>query len=423
MRSKIILLWIFLIGFILSISSVSAANITGEYKYAWGTNIGYVNFENTTVSDSSISGYAWSKNHGWIRFDAQNGGVSNNNGDLSGYAWGEQLGWINFNNVSINVSSGKFSGTATGDIIGTLNFDCPNFCDVRTNWRPTSTTQGTGGGGGSNPTPPTIPMTPAAPTAPTTPTTPIVPTSPTIPITQTPDNPTNPPSPENKSQSTGDDIKRFFDDLQIQLPTDIAENDYQNSYNAPLTVEPRQKGLLVWDFTTLDMIEESKRRAVIIELPEGISMDTVTISVKISSVSSVVQSNQISLLGTVFDVIATDKQGQEIHQLDKPIKITLIIPENLRGRNDLGVYSLTNGDNNWTRISEVVFDDTSATFQVDHFTHFAVFAANNIIETMPIASSASQSDAWSYGILIVSLLMLLLIYKSRKKKVSKKHQI
>src|SRR3989339_785749 len=65
------------------------------------------------------------------------------------YAWSENVGWINFSGVSID-SNGNFVGTASGDLIGSLNFDCTN-CDVQTDWR---VTPPTGGGGGGDTTPP-----------------------------------------------------------------------------------------------------------------------------------------------------------------------------------------------------------------------------------------------------------------------------
>lgn len=132
-----VIMFSLVIGFILPISFVSAATVLSDYKYAWSDRVGYINFDNLTISASAISGYAWSENGGWINFSPSMGGVSNDGlGNLSGSAWGENLGWINFDNVSISSDTGRFSGTASGDLIGILTFDCPNYCDVRTDWRP-----------------------------------------------------------------------------------------------------------------------------------------------------------------------------------------------------------------------------------------------------------------------------------------------
>src|SRR3989338_7511672 len=140
-------------------SYVSAGTVLSSHTYAWSNNVGYINFENVTISDISLGGHAWSANNGWINFAPAQGGVLNDGaGNLSGSAWGEQLGWIDFDNVSIN-SSGQFSGTATGELVGTITFDCPNYCDVETDWRqattPVAASSGGGGGGSiSTPTPP-----------------------------------------------------------------------------------------------------------------------------------------------------------------------------------------------------------------------------------------------------------------------------
>lgn len=49
--------------------------------------------------DGKLSGYAWGTNVGWINFDPGDGGVTIDpaSGDFSGHAWGENVGWISFN--------------------------------------------------------------------------------------------------------------------------------------------------------------------------------------------------------------------------------------------------------------------------------------------------------------------------------------
>lgn len=126
----------FLFGVFSVFSSVLAGTILADYKYAWSDRSGYINFSEVIVSDTALSGYAWSANHGWINFNPATGGVTNDgNGVLSGYAWGSGLGWIDFSGVQISTTTGRFSGLATGTVVGTINFDCPNYCDVRTDWR------------------------------------------------------------------------------------------------------------------------------------------------------------------------------------------------------------------------------------------------------------------------------------------------
>ncbi|MFA5075950.1 MAG: hypothetical protein WC480_00860 [Patescibacteria group bacterium] len=143
---------ILVIGFLVAYPAISLASTTdgtidSTYKYAWGENIGWLNFGNEGgdihVTDNGLTGYAWSANYGWINLDPTTSGVANDGeGDLSGYAWGENLGWIDFANVSID-DDGQFTGTATGTISGVVTFDCTN-CDVRTDWRPASTRSGGG---------------------------------------------------------------------------------------------------------------------------------------------------------------------------------------------------------------------------------------------------------------------------------------
>src|SRR3989304_804962 len=113
-------------------------------QYAWGENVGWINFEpsqgpGVTVSDTAVSGYAWGENIGWINLNPTTGGVVNDgNGNLSGYAWGENVGWINFNpvgaGVKIDPATGVFSGMAWGENIGWINF-APAGKGIKTSWR------------------------------------------------------------------------------------------------------------------------------------------------------------------------------------------------------------------------------------------------------------------------------------------------
>ncbi len=131
-------------------------------SYAWGENIGWVDFAPAlganVVADNALWGYAYGENIGWISLNCGNGDdcnidykVSNDgSGKLSGFAWGENIGWVDFGStdidrewgVSIN-SVGDFIGYAYGENIGWISFNSANggsvVYKVSTNWRPQST--------------------------------------------------------------------------------------------------------------------------------------------------------------------------------------------------------------------------------------------------------------------------------------------
>lgn len=134
-------------------ASTTDDTIDSTYKYAWGENIGWLNFGtsegNVHITDSALTGYAWGENIGWINLNPTYGGVTNDGeGNLSGYAWGENVGWINFNPTGGGVtidSNGDFSGYAWGENIGWIIFNCAttDSCSsvdykVKTDWRPQS---------------------------------------------------------------------------------------------------------------------------------------------------------------------------------------------------------------------------------------------------------------------------------------------
>jgi len=123
----------------------AAGNIDAVNKWAWGSNIGWINFNSTyggvTVYADHLEGYAWAENTGWIRLGAYEGGgvhtyantaadnygVNNDgSGNLSGYAWGANVGWINFqpthSQVTIDPATGEFDGYAWAENVGWIHF-------------------------------------------------------------------------------------------------------------------------------------------------------------------------------------------------------------------------------------------------------------------------------------------------------------
>lgn len=164
-RKKILFLGILLLFVFFPASSIFASDtngtIDGTSKYAWGENIGWINFGcdncNTHITDSGLSGNAWSTQFGWINLNPDTSGVKNDGeGTLSGFAWSSNLGWINFTGVTIN-SSGEFSGFATlKSDSSRISFNCStnggscalSAFKVKTDWRPISVRPHGGGGGG-----------------------------------------------------------------------------------------------------------------------------------------------------------------------------------------------------------------------------------------------------------------------------------
>jgi hypothetical protein len=142
---------------IINANTVLASNTNGTIdstnKYAWGENIGWLNFSvnngDIQITDTGLTGYVWSENYGWISLDTnvESGSVTNDGeGNLGGNAWGERLGWINFNRVIID-EDGYFSGYATiASDDSKISFNCLNTtsCNlsdfkVSTDWRPRRT--------------------------------------------------------------------------------------------------------------------------------------------------------------------------------------------------------------------------------------------------------------------------------------------
>lgn len=134
---KIVLFLIIFYSFVIpnyAFSSVSNGTIDSTYRYAWGENVGFIDFGSEAgdvhISDSSLSGYAYSDSIGWINLSAV---TNNGEGIFSGYAWGENVGFIDFGHVTID-NDGVFEGYAWGESIGFILFGTGSN-KVTTDWR------------------------------------------------------------------------------------------------------------------------------------------------------------------------------------------------------------------------------------------------------------------------------------------------
>lgn len=118
-------------------ASTSDGTIDSNYKYAYGENVGFIDFGSTAgsvhITDTALSGSAYGENIGWINLSTV---TNNNEGNLSGYAWGENVGFIDFSKVTIG-TDGVFAGSAYGENIGWITFGTTNN-KVVTDWRPKS---------------------------------------------------------------------------------------------------------------------------------------------------------------------------------------------------------------------------------------------------------------------------------------------
>ncbi|MEK7638484.1 MAG: hypothetical protein AAB375_03620 [Patescibacteria group bacterium] len=202
-----------------------ALNIDATNKYAWGENVGWINFGSTEgdvdVTATTIDGYAWGENVGWISLTCSNTsscatvnyGVEISGSTVTGYAWGENVGWISFNcsntsscgtvnyGVSLDTATGDFSGYAWGENVGWIVFNCSTTSSCGTvsyklNTNFVFPTPTPGGGGviilgtppsAPSPTPTSSPTaSPTAsptvsPTASPTPSVSVIPPTPTVP--------------------------------------------------------------------------------------------------------------------------------------------------------------------------------------------------------------------------------------------------
>lgn len=355
-------------------ASETSGTITSDPGYAWGENIGWMNFAadegNISVTDSGLSGYIWTQNYGWINLSpgGDYGSVTNTSeGTLGGYAWSALLGPISFTGITIS-SSGLFQGTSDGNgsTAGRITFDCTN-CSVITDWRPSSarssSNNSSGGGGGNGP-----PLEGVRSIE-----------DPVVPIS------TGVPS---------ETIVPVLEEIGAYPPRD--ESDRVYAYNESLRVHARQSGTLVQEFTN--------GVSAVVKVPKGaLGRDSgLVISVVARPAKSPMNRSGISIAfagGVVFEVTARDQDGNEVRSFEAPVEITLIIPEPLR-EEEIGVYYLDENDT-WVRVPNVKFSETTASFSVDHLTTFAILKAPQLSDRIPARDSERHLNAWWFVFIVL----------------------
>jgi|ERR1039458_7340839 hypothetical protein len=128
-------LTLLLLAMILFLRAEASSTIDTGNRYAYGGNIGWLDWSGDTANGAVIgeyvcSGYIYSANVGWINcgngsptnniqyqnLSAADFGVNNDGlGNLRGYAWGANIGWINFESTGapkVDLLTGKLSGYA-----------------------------------------------------------------------------------------------------------------------------------------------------------------------------------------------------------------------------------------------------------------------------------------------------------------------
>lgn len=357
--------------FVPSFALAGTGTIQSLTKSAWSNNVGYINFApivggtyyGLTITDTTVTGYAWSANSGWIKFSDFNNpsvgseaGVKNNNGVLSGYAWGANMGWINFNGVTINTSTGKFSGTAggSGTLMGTLKFDdCPSSmnCNVVTDWRPTVLSSS----GVSFLPLPILPVT--------------LPPTPTEPSLKT-----EPVDISPKEIITQPQVDTIFSEpvATVVPPTpspDIVEVQNFETQGEDLIINPGESGTY---------IKTLNQGVIIIDIP--VSSVSEKAIVRVTPEKSNEDSNYLILPnldlkdGTFYNItIKNNVDGELIRSFSKPLRITLPLSKKIADKGNLGVYWLNEVKGEWIRVPDAVFLDDKVIFSVDHLTRFAIF--------------------------------------------------
>lgn len=121
---------------VLVLRAGAGSTIDGSDRYAFGANVGWLDWladtnDGALAGDYTLSGYVYSANVGWVNLgngapangiyyqnnSATDYGVNNDGlGNLTGYAWSANVGWITFEQTygqpKVNMLNGQLSGYA-----------------------------------------------------------------------------------------------------------------------------------------------------------------------------------------------------------------------------------------------------------------------------------------------------------------------
>ncbi|MFH0873712.1 MAG: MBG domain-containing protein [Candidatus Komeilibacteria bacterium] len=144
-------------------------------------------------------------------------------------------------------------------------------------------------------------------------------------------------------------------------------------FNAPLVVGNSQTGTLTEIFGANDK--------VMVKVPNGAVNGNTTFNVTQSALTDddkpLDTIGAFLINGKVYNITATDSNGQPVKKFNQNLIISISIPDLLVDPTDLGVYYFDDQTNEWTLVSGASFDSATRTisFSVNHLTKFAIFRA------------------------------------------------
>ncbi|MFA6918796.1 MAG: peptidoglycan-binding protein [Patescibacteria group bacterium] len=167
------------------------------------------------------------------------------------------------------------------------------------------------------------------------------------------------------------------------------------SVNAPLSIGASEDGLLSRSFSDGSKVEVSVPKGAV----EGQTIfETVQGGLTVENTPTD-SSGAVMIGGQVFNITATDLNGEAVRNFSQPLNITIIIPNLPADTTNLGVYYFDQTFQNWVLIPGATFDVATGkvNFTVNHLTKFAVFEATNsttalaTIPTVPTQEVATST--------------------------------
>ena len=123
-----------------------------------------------------------------------------------------------------------------------------------------------------------------------------------------------------------------------------------------------------------------------------------------------------------YSIIAKDASGNLVHSFREPLTITLVVPEQLVGSPDVGVYWFDTIHKEWVSVPGVVIHGHTVTFKVDHLTEFAILGTSTPTTSIEATSVHTQPHSRfpRFGWIVILGLILIILFVKRQKHHTKK---
>ncbi len=227
----------------------------------------------------------------------------------------------------------------------------------------------------------------------------------------------NTASADTATQGT-DCIAAFYKRIEKKEPAIRLTPNHTEACSDSLRIAARDSGLLVFDVSDGVAPTKTTTRAVIVEFPSGASSSWLTLHTeRISPETYAPSLARYDLVGdSLFSIYAEDADGKTYVAIPGAVRITLIIPEDMRGKL-VQVYRYQPTTNTWVSVATEGNSAYDVTFNASELGIFAIAATdkqNILVQELSNLPASFIAGGTAVPLLGIALLGLFAILRRRR---------